>query len=55
MHVFKQSETYDSTYSNFLHPNEYSQKFHYYPLPVELDRCVASCLTKYVFQIKHKI
>ena len=25
-----------------LHPNEYSQEFHYYPLPVKLDRCVGS-------------
>ena len=23
-----------------LHPNEYSQEFHYYPLAVILDRCV---------------
>ena len=23
-----------------LHPNEYSQEFHYYPLAVKLDRCV---------------
>ena len=26
-----------------LHPNEYSQKFHYYPFVVKLDRCVGSC------------
>ena len=26
-----------------LHPNEYSQKFHYYPFSVKLDRCVRSC------------
>ena len=44
-----------------LHPNEYSQEFHYYPFAVKLDRCVGSCntlktcLIKYVFQIKHKI
>ena len=25
-----------------LHPNEYSQKFHYYPYAVKLDRCVGS-------------
>ena len=25
-----------------LHPNEYSQKFHYYPFAVNLDRCVGS-------------
>ena len=28
-----------------LHPNEYSQEFHYYPLAVTLDRCVGSCNT----------
>ena len=28
-----------------LHPNEYSQKFHYYPFTVKLDRCVGSCNT----------
>ena len=44
-----------------LHPNEYSQEFHYYPFTVKLDRCVGSCNTlndlsiKYVFQIKQKI
>ena len=27
-----------------LHPNEYSQEFHYYPFPVELDRCIGSCI-----------
>ena len=26
-----------------LHPNEYSQEFHYYPFAVKLDRCVRSC------------
>ena len=26
-----------------LHPNEYSQEFHYYPYVVKLDRCVGSC------------
>ena len=25
------------------HPNEYSQKFHYYPPAVKLDRCVGNC------------
>ena len=25
-----------------LHPNEYSQKFHYHAFAVKLDRCVAS-------------
>ena len=28
-----------------LHPNEYSQEFHYYPLAVKLDRCVGYCNT----------
>ena len=26
-----------------LHPNEYSQEFHYYPFAVKLNRCVESC------------
>ena len=45
-----------------LHPNEYSQEFHYYPFAVKLDRCVRSCNTLNdlsnkvcVFQIKQKI
>ena len=28
-----------------LHPNEYSQKFHYYPFAVKLDICVGSSNT----------
>ena len=28
-----------------LHPNEYSQEFHYCPFAVKLDRCVRSCNT----------
>ena len=28
-----------------LHPNEYSQEFHFYPFSVNLDRCVLSCNT----------
>ena len=28
-----------------LHPNECSQKFHYYQFAVKLDRCVGSCNT----------
>ena len=28
-----------------LHPNEYSQEFHYFPFAVKLDRCVGSCNT----------
>ena len=28
-----------------LHPNEYSQEFHYYPFSVKLDRCALSCNT----------
>ena len=29
----------------YLHPNEYSQKFHYYRFAVKLDKCVGSCNT----------
>ena len=28
-----------------LHPNEYSQEFHYYPFTVKLGKCVRSCIT----------
>ena len=28
-----------------LHPNEHSQKLHYYPFTVKLDRCTGSCNT----------
>ena len=28
-----------------IHPNEYSQEFHYYPFAVKLDKCVGSCNT----------
>ena len=28
-----------------LHPNEYSQEFHYYPFAVKSDRCAGSCNT----------
>ena len=28
---------------NNLHPSKYSQKFHYYPFAVKLDRCDGSC------------
>ena len=35
-----------------LHPNEYSQKCHYYPLAVYLDRCVGSCNTLNDLSIK---
>ena len=28
-----------------LHPNEYSQEFHYSPFAAKLDRCVGSCNT----------
>ena len=28
-----------------LHPNEYSQEFHYFSFAVKLDRCVGSCNT----------
>ena len=28
-----------------LHPNEYSQEFHYYPFTFKLDRCIGGCNT----------
>ena len=28
-----------------LHPNEYSQEFHYYPFAVKLDGCAGRCNT----------
>ena len=28
-----------------LHPNEYSQQLHYYPLAVKLEKCAGSCNT----------
>ena len=28
-----------------LHPNEYSEHFHYYPFAAKLDRCVRNCNT----------
>ena len=30
---------------NNLNPRKYSQKVHYYPFAVKLDRCVESCNT----------
>ena len=43
-----------------LHPNKYSQEFHYYPFAVKLDRfagriLITTYLIRYVFQIKQKI
>ena len=35
-----------------LHPNEYSQEFHYYPISVKLDRCVGNCNTLIDLSIK---
>ena len=35
-----------------LHPNEYSQEFHYYPFTVKLDKCVGSCITLIDFSNK---
>ena len=29
-----------------IHPNEYSQEFHYYSLVIKLDRCVGNCNTR---------
>ena len=45
MHVGKQSEIMTQPTFINLHPNEYSQEFHYYPFAVQLDRCVGSCNT----------
>ena len=28
-----------------LHPNQYSQEFHYYPFEVKWDQCIGSCNT----------
>ena len=43
-----------------LHPNQYSQEFHYYPFAVKLDVLevvipLRAFLIKYVFQITRKI
>ena len=35
-----------------LHPNEFSQEFHYYPFAVKLGRCVRSCNTLNDLSIK---
>ena len=35
-----------------LHPNEFNQKFHYYPFSVKLERCVGSCNTLNNLSIK---
>ena len=46
MRIVQQSEMYDYLPTlNNLHPNGYSQEFHYYPFEVQLDRCVGSCNT----------
>ena len=44
MSVVEHSEKFDSTLIN-LHPNDYSQDFHYYPFAVKLDRCLGRCNT----------
>ena len=51
MHLIIQSASLSSqkceiwpTLAN-LHPNEYSQEFHYYPSSGKLDRCVGSCIS----------
>ena len=36
---------YDSTYFIYLHTNQYSQDFYYYPFAVKLDRSVGYCNT----------
>ena len=45
MWLVRQSEMHGSTYSYYLHPNEYSHEFNYNPISVKLDRCVGSCNT----------
>ena len=35
-----------------LHPNEYRQKFHYYPFAVKLDRCVEDVILLMIYIIK---
>ena len=42
--VIEQSKMIQPIFIN-LHPNEYSQDFHYYPFVVKLDRCFRSCNT----------
>ena len=44
MHIFNQKCEIRPAFIN-LHPNEYSQEFHYYPFAVKLDRCGGSCNT----------
>ena len=36
-----------------LHPNECTQKFHYYPFVVNLDRCAGSCNTIIDLPLQH--
>ena len=31
---------------NDLNPNEYIQRFHYYPFMVNLGKCNANCITR---------
>ena len=47
MDFVKQSEMFYSNVSALmnLHPNEYTQQFHYFPFAVRLDRCIVSCST----------
>ena len=42
-----------SLLSYYLHPNEYSEELHYYQFAVKLDRCVGSCNTLMIYQIKN--
>ena len=35
-----------------LHPNEYRQKFHYYPFAVKLDRCVKDVILFMIYIIR---
>ena len=55
MRVAEQTKMYDSTCSLTLHPNEYSQEFHYYSFAVKLDGCVGSCNTLNVLPYKVRV
>ena len=38
-----------------LHPNEYSQEFHYYPFLVKLNRCVGSFIINIINDLSDKV
>ena len=55
MRVAEQTKMYDSTCSLTLHPNEYSQEFHYYSFAVKLDGCIGSRNTLNVLPYKVRV